>query len=171
MARTVGAPSCPWEPEERWRDLDPEPPSARSAARWRLFRSAVRFGAVGVVNTGVYYGAYLALREVLPYLAAHVIGLAVGMVVSFFLNCYWTFRTRPTWRKFALFPLTNATNYVMVTVGVVLLVEWLKVDTRIAPLVASALAIPVTFLLSRKVLIGGRATGGGTTPTTTAAER
>jgi putative flippase GtrA len=86
---------------------------------------------------------------------AHVLALAAAMVVSFFLNCYWTFRTRPTWRKFLLFPLTNAANYVMITVGVVALVEWLHVDDRIAPLVAAAAAVPVTFLLSRRVLTGG----------------
>ena len=38
--------------------------------------------------------------------------------------------------------------------GVVLLVEWLHVDQRVAPLLAAAAAIPVTFLLSRRVLLG-----------------
>jgi putative flippase GtrA len=119
-----------------------------------MVRSALKFGVVGVVNTGVYYGSYLLLRLLVPYFAAHLVALAVAMVASFFLNCYWTFRTRPTWRKFALFPLTNITNYVMITVGVVVLVEWLRVDPRIAPLLAAVAAIPVTFLLSRRVLTG-----------------
>lgn len=110
------------------------------------------FGVVGVINTGVYYGAYLVTRLFVPYFVAHLLALAVGMVGSFFLNTYWTFRTRPTWRKFALFPLTNATNYLMITVGVVVLVEWLGMSSRIAPLVAAAAAVPVTYLLSRKVL-------------------
>jgi putative flippase GtrA len=119
-----------------------------------MVRSALKFGVVGVVNTGVYYGSYLLLRLLVPYFAAHLVALAVAMVASFFLNCYWTFRTSPTWRKFALFPLTNITNYVMITVGVVVLVEWLRVDPRIAPLLAAVAAIPVTFLLSRRVLTG-----------------
>jgi putative flippase GtrA len=117
-------------------------------------RPVARFAVVGVVNTGVYYGTYLLLRTVVHYLAAHLGAIAVAMVVSFFLNCLWTFRTRPTWRKFALFPLTNATNYVMTTVGVVVLVEWFGMDERLAPLVAAAAAIPVTYLLSRRVLTG-----------------
>ncbi|MGY1662171.1 GtrA family protein [Geodermatophilus sp. SYSU D00705] len=117
-------------------------------------RPVARFAVVGVVNTGVYYGSYLLLRTVVHYLAAHLCAIAVAMVVSFFLNCYWTFHTRPTWRKFALFPLTNATNYVMTTVGVVVLVEWFGMGERIAPLVAAAAAIPVTYLLSRRVLSG-----------------
>ncbi len=127
-----------------------------------MLRHMLRFAVVGVVNTGVYYGLYLLARLFVPYLVAHLIALAISMVVSFFLNCYWTFHTRPTWRKFLVFPLTNATNYVMMTVGVVVLVEWLHLDQRIAPLVAAVGAIPVTFLLSRWVLTGrpGGESGG-----------
>jgi len=127
-------------------------------------RPVARFAVVGVVNTGVYYGTYLLLRTVVHYLAAHLGAIAVAMVVSFFLNCLWTFRTRPTWRKFALFPLTNATNYVMTTVGVVVLVEWFGMDERLAPLVAAAAAIPVTYLLSRRVLTGRPAAPVGAAP-------
>ena len=119
-------------------------------------RHVVRFVVVGFLNTGVYYGTYLLLRLVLPYLLAHLAAIVVAMVGSFFLNCLWTFRTRPTWRKFAVFPLTNATNYVMTTVGVVLLVEWVHLDQRVAPLVAAVGAIPVTFVLSRRLLVGGQ---------------
>ncbi|ORL73280.1 sugar transferase [Prescottella equi] len=117
-----------------------------------MMRHILRFGVVGVVNTGVYYALYLVFNTVMPYLAAHLLAIAISMVGSFFLNCYWTFRTRPTWRKFALFPLTNATNYIVTTVGMVLLVTFLGMDDRIAPLIAAVAAIPVTFLLSRRIL-------------------
>jgi putative flippase GtrA len=125
-----------------------------------MLRHAGKFIAVGVVNTLVYYGTYLAFRPLVGYLVAHLVGLVVSMVGSFFLNCLWTFRTRPTWGKFAVFPLTNATNYLMTTVGVVLLVHWWHVDEVVAPLIAAAGAVPVTFLLSRRVLLG-RAPDGG----------
>lgn len=120
-----------------------------------LLRHVNRFVVVGVINTAVYYGLYLLMRSVIPYLAAHLIAIFIAMLGSFFLNCYWTFRTPPTWFKFALFPFTNATNYVVTTLGVFVLVEWFGVDQRWAPLIAAAAAIPVTFLLSRRVLIGG----------------
>jgi putative flippase GtrA len=120
-------------------------------------RHAGKFAVTGVLNTGVYYGTYLVLRSVTYYLAAHLLAIVVSMVFSFFVNCLWTFRIRPTWRKFALWPLTNLTNYVITTVGVVVLVEQLGMDQRIAPLVAAAAAIPVTFLLSRRLLTGRRA--------------
>lgn len=55
------------------------------------------------------------------------------------------------------FPLTNVTNYVIQSAGLYALVTWAGMDTRIAPLVAAVVAIPFTFLLSRKILVPGAA--------------
>ncbi|MFJ4873673.1 GtrA family protein [Streptomyces sp. NPDC088745] len=112
-----------------------------------------RFALVGGVNTGTFYGCYLALHAWLPYYPAYVLAFGVSMVGSFFLNTYFTYRTRPTWRKFLLFPLTNLTNFVVTSVGVFVLVEWCGVGERIAPLLAAAAAIPVTYVLSRRILL------------------
>jgi putative flippase GtrA len=79
------------------------------------------------------------------------------MIGSFFLNTYFTYRTRPTWRKFLLFPLTNVTNYVVTSIGVYVFVEWAGMNDKIAPLVAAAAAIPFTYLLSRRILTRGTA--------------
>lgn len=113
----------------------------------------LRFALVGVVNTATYYGLYLLLTLRLPYIAAHVIAFALSMVGSFFLTTFFTYRTRPTWRKFLLFPLTNAANFVITTVGVWFLVDVAGLDSRYAPLIAAAAAIPVTFLLSRTIML------------------
>ncbi|MFB6816025.1 GtrA family protein [Streptomyces sp. NPDC056347] len=112
-----------------------------------------RFALVGVVNTGTYYGCYLVLLTRLPYIAAHVIAFALSMTGSFFLNCRFTYRTRPTWRKFLLFPLTNAANFVITTGGVYLLVDLAGFSSRYAPLAAAAAAIPITFLVSRTIML------------------
>ena len=117
------------------------------------FARIVRFGLVGVVNTGVYYGCYLLFCLVVPIMAAHVLAFGVAMVGSYFLSCYFTFRTKPTWRKFLLFPLSNATNFAVSTAGLYLLVHWLDVDSRIAPLIAAAAAIPFTFVIAQFVLV------------------
>lgn len=119
-----------------------------------LAGEVLRFAVVGVANTITYYVTYLVLVTALPYLAAHVIAFAVAMVGSFLLNCRFTYRTRPTWRKLLLYPLTVAANFVITTVGVGLLVELLGMDERVAPLVAAVAAIPLTFLATRSVLLG-----------------
>lgn len=114
-----------------------------------------RFGVVGIVNTAVYYGAYLLLRLVLPYLVAHLLAWAVSVVVSFLLNSAYTFRVAPTWRRLAVYPLSSLPNLVMTSVGIVALVEWVGVDERWAPLVAGVLAVPVTYLVTSLLLTSG----------------
>jgi putative flippase GtrA len=122
-------------------------------------RQILTFAAVGVVNTATYYVLYLLFLTRLPYLAAHVLAFALSMVGSFFLNARFTYRIRPTWRKFLLFPLTNATNFVLTTAGVYVIVDVLHVGSRLAPLLASAAAIPVTFVVSRWIMLPKADTG------------
>ncbi|MGY5010017.1 GtrA family protein [Streptomyces sp. 900105755] len=127
-------------------------PTATGPAR-PISGQIITFAVVGVVNTATYYGLYLLLLRSLPYLAAHILAFFLSMIGSFFLNAKFTYRTRPTWRKFLLFPLTNATNFVITTVGVYVIVDVLHAGSRFAPLMASAAAIPVTFVVSRWVML------------------
>ncbi|MET9429950.1 MULTISPECIES: GtrA family protein [unclassified Streptomyces] len=120
----------------------------------RIRGQIVRFALVGVVNTATYYGFYLLFLSLsLPYVAAHVVAFLLSMTGSFFLNCHFTYRTRPTWRKFLLFPLTNAANFVITTSGVWLLVDVAGLSSRYAPLLAAAAAIPITFVVSRTIML------------------
>lgn len=117
-----------------------------------LLDKVARYGVVGLINTLVYYGAYLLLSGALPYLISHLVAMVPAVVVSYFLNCRFTFRTRPSMRKFLLFPLTNITNFAGVTVFLYLLVEHFGVDSRTAPLIATVLAVPATFAVTQIVL-------------------
>jgi putative flippase GtrA len=118
-----------------------------------MSRQLLTFAVVGVVNTATYYCLYLLFLTGLPYLAAHVLAFLLSMVGSFFLNARFTYRTRPTWRKFLLFPLTNVTNFLITTAGVYVIVDVLHAGSRFAPLIASAAAVPVTFVVSRRVML------------------
>ncbi|MCB5164764.1 GtrA family protein [Streptomyces bambusae] len=113
----------------------------------------LRFALVGGVNTAVFFALYLLLHPWLPYFAAYTAAFLLSMVGSFFLNTYFTYRTRPTWKKFLLFPLTNATNYAVQSAGLYALVSWAGMDTRTAPLAAAAAAVPVTYLLATRILV------------------
>ncbi|MFD7032122.1 GtrA family protein [Streptomyces sp. NPDC059917] len=115
----------------------------------------LRFGLVGGVNTGTFFVLYLLLHPHMPYFAAYTLAFVLAMVGSFFMNTYFTYRTRPTWKKFLLFPLTNITNYVIQSVGLLLLVDWAGMNEKIAPLVAAVIAIPFTYVISKRILIPG----------------
>ncbi len=114
----------------------------------------VRFGLIGLVNTGIYYAGFRLLHLALPYLAAHLIAFAVGVVVSFFLNCRFTFHVRPTLARFVRFPLANLTTLVVMTVAVSGLVEVLRVEPDVAALVAAIATVPITFVVSRLLVVG-----------------
>lgn len=126
----------------------------------------IRFGLVGATNTLIYYALYLVLHLAMPYVVAHIMAFAAGMVASFFLNCRFTWRVKPTWKKFLLFPSTTLVNFLVTTFGTVALIEWVAVDAWLAPLIATVVAIPVTFIVTRLVLKGGSepAVAGTTAP-------
>ncbi|WP_254047585.1 GtrA family protein [Streptomyces aureus] len=124
-----------------------------STAKRARLAEIFRFGLVGGVNTGTFFGCYLLLHPWMPYFAAYSLAFVLSMIGSFFLNTYFTYRTRPTWKKFALFPLTNVTNYLVQSVGLYALVTWAGMDDRIAPLVAAVVAIPFTYLISQRILV------------------
>jgi putative flippase GtrA len=114
----------------------------------------VRFAFVGVVNTANYYLLYLLFSTVLPYLAAHTIAFCLAMIGSYFMNCRITFRVQPTLRTFLLFPLSNLTNFVVTSLGLYLLVAHLQMSAQVAPLLAAAAAVPITFVVTHLVLVG-----------------
>ncbi|MGD3110439.1 GtrA family protein [Streptomyces sp. YGL11-2] len=127
----------------------------------------VRFTVVGGINTVTFYACYLPLHRLLPYFAAYTAAFVLSLVGSFLLNTYFTYRTRPTWKKFLLFPLTQVTNYAVQSAGLVVLVSWLGMSSTVAPLVAALLAIPATFVVSRRILrppARRTAAGGSTVP-------
>ncbi|MEU9151993.1 GtrA family protein [Streptomyces sp. NPDC048417] len=128
-------------------------PSTATGPTRPISGQIITFALIGVINTATYYGLYLLFLMYLPYLAAHILAFLLSMIGSFFLNAKFTYRIRPTWRKFLLFPLTNATNFVITTVGVYVIVDVLHAGSRFAPLMASAAAIPVTFVVSRWVML------------------
>lgn len=126
----------------------------------------VRFALVGCINTVNYYLLYMLLIYLgISYLLSHTSAFVMSMVISFFLNCYFTYRVKPTWRKFLQFPLTNVANYAISTTSLFVFVSWMHISPSIAPIIASVLPIPVTYILSKWILVKDnrpRTTSGST---------
>lgn len=118
---------------------------------------ALRFILVGIVNTFHYYLWYLLFSEVwgLQFIIGHWTAFCISMVGSFYLNTYFTYRTKPSWKKFFQFPFTYVVNIAISTGALYALREWVHLDNRVAPLLATGIAIPFTFVISRRILKGG----------------
>lgn len=120
----------------------------------KLNTEFTRFIAVGVINTVTYYTIYLLLHNALsmPYLLAHIIGFFISLNISFFLNSYVTYKVKPTLKKYLLFPLTQVVNISVSTALVFFFVEFLKIDSNIAPFAAVLFTVPITFIVSSKIM-------------------
>ncbi|MBM7701313.1 GtrA family protein [Metabacillus iocasae] len=119
-----------------------------------LKNETIKFIIVGFFNTFHYYVWYLLFTELwsIHYLIGHWFAFLISMVGSFYLNTYFTYRSKPSWKKFFQFPLTYVVNISVSTSALYVLTEWLHIDNKLAPLLASGIAIPFTFLISRKIL-------------------
>lgn len=114
----------------------------------------IKFIVVGGINSAVYYLCYLfGLHGFeLHYLVAHVIAVVISVVGSFFLNSYYTYKVKPTWKKFFLFPLTQVVNMTVTAVLLIGLVDFLQLNRSLAPVAAVVVTIPITFIVTGRVL-------------------
>lgn len=117
----------------------------------------IRFIVIGGINTLNYYVVYILFHHVwnINYGVSHVVAFTLSMVASFFLNSYFTFHVKPTWRKFFQFPLTQVVNFTVTTICIYLLVEQFGMSTSLAPLFAIFIAVPATFIVTSKILKQG----------------
>lgn len=114
-----------------------------------------KFGLVGIVNTGVGYGA-IALATLAfsaPPVVANAIGYGLGILVSFFLNKAFTFRGRKTSRL--SLPIFLGVFLFCYGLNVLVLI-WLLEHSALPELLAQAVAMAVytvPFFLLSKLLV------------------
>ena len=110
----------------------------------------LKFIIVGGINTLNYYVVYLLLLKLLhiEYMISHITGFIVAFVISYYLNCYFVYRVKPTWRKFISFPITQLVNVSLQTVLLYVFVSWLNLPAEIAPFAGLIITIPITFIFA-----------------------
>ncbi|MEB8093517.1 MULTISPECIES: GtrA family protein [Mammaliicoccus] len=114
----------------------------------------IKFIIVGVINTLNYYIIYIFLLDILTvhYLLSHISAFIVSFILSYFLNCYFVYKVTPTLKKFIKFPLTQVINMGMQTILLFIFVQILKLNADFAPFIGLLITIPITFLLSKRIL-------------------
>lgn len=113
-----------------------------------------RFLFVGGFNTLFTYVLFVALLLVFAYPVAYTVSYISGIVTSYILVSRIVFRQRLAWRKGFQYPVVYIVQYVLGLIVITVLVEWANLDPRLASLVNIIVLIPVTFLLSRFILVG-----------------
>ncbi|MCX7714695.1 MAG: GtrA family protein [Clostridia bacterium] len=77
----------------------------------------------------------------ITFVAAYIL----SMVISFFLNTFITFKEKPTWRKFIVFPISYIPNFLIQYICVWIF-RHLNLNSTLAYAIAAVIGIPITFL-------------------------
>lgn len=123
----------------------------REASRFDLQRW-VRFLCGGAVNTALSYLLYLGLIQLLPYQFAYFVAYVVGIVLAYWLNARFVFRTPLSWRGLLAYPLVYAIQYLLAALLLELLVRVAGVRPAFGPLLVSVVLLPLTYLMNKVVL-------------------
>lgn len=121
-----------------------------------LLRKNMRFMkylAAGLLNTVLTYGLYLLLLNFLAYGFAYSISYVTGVVASYFLNSIFVFQARVSPRKFFLYPVVYVAHYAFSLLALIVLVRFFEMSEMVAPLVVIALGFPLTYVLTKIVLL------------------
>ncbi len=107
----------------------------------------LRYGAAGIVNTVVGYSTYLLLLAAgINYTVALTIGTVAGVISSYFINRYWTFKSsKRIHTEFPKFLTVYGVSYLINLGLLVLFVEQFKMDKRIAQLIILVFITCITF--------------------------
>ena len=113
----------------------------------------VRFLAGGALNTGSTFVLYWLLLLVVQYRAAYAISFAAGILLSYVINTRFVFRTGHSLRKIILFPLVYLTTYLVGALVLDLAVSHFGIDARMAPFLSICATLPLTYVLTKLVLV------------------
>lgn len=118
----------------------------------RQFWEFVRFGINGCLSTAVHVGIYYLLLPWLYVNAAYITGYVVSFIGNFFLTSYFTFRTKPTWKRFFGFAGSHAVNF-LIHVALLNLFLFLGFNPKVIPFFVIAIAMVVQFSILRWVFV------------------
>lgn len=114
----------------------------------------LKYAIVGCINTADYYLSYLIFMDIFKfsYKISFVMGYVVSIVGSYFLNTYFTYKQKPSVKKFLIFPLTYIPNFIIQCLGMILLVDRINMSRKVAPVITALVATPITFFVTKYVI-------------------
>lgn len=116
------------------------------------FGQFVRFAINGVLSAAIHYGIYYVLLFFTIANIAYITGYLVSFVSNFFLTNYFTFRTKPTFKRFIGFSGSHAFNFGLHIVLFNIFL-WLGVHELIIPLLVMSIAMVTQFFILRFVFV------------------
>jgi len=123
---------------------------ANNFSKERIFE-IIRFGCVGTTSMIIHYAIYYVLLPYIDKNIAYTIGYFLSFLCNFLLSSYFTFKVKPSVKRFMRFTVSHGINY-FVYIGLFNFFLWIGVPAELAPLPVYLIAVPVSFLLVRFAL-------------------
>ncbi len=118
-----------------------------------LVRSQVSlFLLMGAISTFVMFEIYVVLNRFMHYQLSYLIAYVVTVFLSYYLNSRFVFKSKMSWQTFLRFPVVYIVQYAGSALGLEILVRF-GFSVTFAPILMIMLMIPITFLLSRFILV------------------
>lgn len=112
-----------------------------------LNREFILFIIIGVINTfnGVVFS--FIYSSLLNENIAFILGYISGLIISYLLNSYITFKEKFSFNKFIKFTVSYIPNFLIQNIVVIIILNILGLNKLIAYCLAAIIGIPVTFIL------------------------
>lgn len=124
--------------------------------KWAMLVQFIKFGIVGLSNTLIHYFTYLICIYLgFHYIVASVIGFAISVTNAFYWNNKYVFKKgeeeeRSLWKAYIKTVASySCTSLFLENILLVIWVDVLRIDQRIAPLITLIITIPLNFLLNK----------------------
>lgn len=114
----------------------------------------LRFSLLRAACSVLSYGLYLLLLLWQPYELAYVVSFVAGVALAYVVNATLVFREPMRGRSALRFPLVYVAQFAIIWVLLRIAVEHAGVPEAIALGLAVLAMLPITFLLSRRVIRG-----------------
>lgn len=114
------------------------------------YQEVIRFCIVGTLATGIHYGVYLLLNQLILVWLAYSIGYAISFICNFYLTSVFTFQSKATIKKGIGFIICHLINYILHLLFLTFFI-WMGVEENYAPIPVYLIVIPINFLLVRFV--------------------
>jgi putative flippase GtrA len=118
--------------------------------RERIFE-LVRFGIVGSVAMSIHYGIYWSLIKITNPTLAYTAGYGISLIFNFLFSTFFTFRTKPDYKKGIRFIFSHGINYLL-HIALLQIFLHVGVPKEYAPFPVLFIAVPVNFILVRSAL-------------------
>ena len=112
-----------------------------------LNKEFIFFILIGVINTfnGVIFSYIYSV--IFNENLAFILGYISGLIISYILNSFITFKDKLAFKKFIKFAVSYIPNFIIQNIIVILVFNILGIHKLIAYILAAIIGIPVTFIL------------------------